>query len=111
MQTDKSLAGRLQLIKRGQAGFVVLAQTPRIIEINALELRALFANLKQFVDLLLVFGKGKTHLGVIDGKYALQRGSVLVQRHRNSPKRLRRQHGGVQAWTVGTHHNHVLVAA
>ena len=70
--------------------------------------RALGPCLKQLIDLLLVFGKGEGHLGVVDWEHALYSGRVLVQRYRHRTQRLRGQHGGVQARPVGAHHHHVL---
>ena len=75
------------------------------------QLRAPVANLQQLVNLLLVFGKGKCHLGIVYREHTLQCGSVLVERNRHSPQRLCRQHGGIQAGAIGTHHNHVRTPA
>ncbi len=98
-------------VQRGQTRLVVLAQTTRIVKIDVGELRALLADFQQLVDLLLVFGKCKTNLGVVDGEHALQRCRVLVQGNRNGTQGLRRQHRGIQTRPVGAHHNHVFPAA
>ena len=111
MLRNKYLAGGQQFIQRGQAGLVVAAQTTRIVKVNVGQLRALLANFQQLVDLLLVFGKGKAHLGVVDGEHALQGGCVLVKRNGHSTQRLHRQHGGVQTRPVGTQHHHVVTLA
>ena len=73
-------------------------------------MRAFIANFEQFVDLLLIFGEGKTYLGVVDGKNALECRCVLVQGDRDGADRLHGQHGGVQAGSVGSDHDHVLIA-
>jgi hypothetical protein len=68
------------------------------------------AQFQQLVDLLLVLDDRETHLGVVDRKHVLGRRGVLVQRHRDRPQALRRQHGGVQARAVVAHHHQVLTA-
>ena len=107
----KHFAGGHQFVHRGQPGFVVIAQTTWVIKVDVGQLRAFVANLQQLVDLLLVFGKGKTDFGVVDGKYAFQCGRILVQRNRNRTQRLRCQHGGIQAGPVGTQHDQMLTLA
>ena len=72
---------------------------------------ALGTCLQQFVDLLLVLGKGEGHVGVVDWEHALRGGGVLVQRDRHRTQGLRGQHGCVQARSVGSHHHHVLPPA
>ena len=75
------------------------------------QLRALLTDFQQLVDLLLVLGKCKTDIGVVDRKYTLGRHRILVQRNRNRTQGLHRQHGGIQTRAIGANHHHVLVAA
>ena len=111
MDGCKCLACSLQLIYRSQAGFIVVAQATGVIKEDVFQLGAALANLHQLVNLLLVFSKGEAHFSVIDRENALCRGRILVQGNRNSAQRLHCQHGGIQAGTVGPHHNHVVSAA
>ena len=76
-------AGGHQLVQRGQARLVVLAQAARVVVKDMGQLRALGAQFEHLVDLLLVLDHGEAHLGVVDRKRAFGRHRVLVQRHRN----------------------------
>jgi len=70
----------------------------------------LLAHFQHLVDLLLVFHHGKTHIGVVDREHTFGRRGVLIQRDRDRTQRLGGQHGGIQARTVGPHHNQMLAA-
>ena len=94
-----------------QTRLKIVAQAARFVKNNVAELRALPADLQQLVNLLLVFSKRKTHVGIVDGKHAFRPHRILVERHRNRAQRLRGQHGGIQAWAVAAHHHHVLATA
>ena len=107
----KGLAAGEQVVNRRQPRLGVVAQAARIVKVDVAQLRALVANFQQLVDLLLIFGESKTHLGVVDGEYALGSCSVLVERNRHGAKGLHCQHGGVQARAVGADHDHVIVPA
>ena len=72
-----------QLVQRGQARLVVLAQAARVVVKDMGQLRALGAQFEHLVDLLLVLDHGEAHLGVVDRKHAFGGHRVLVQRHRN----------------------------
>ena len=50
----------LQFVHGGQAGLFVVAQAARVVKPDVLELRALFADLQQLVDLLLVLDRKST---------------------------------------------------
>ena len=107
----ENFASGLQLIQRGQAFCIVLSQATWIVKKDVLKLRALIPNLQQLVHLLLVFGEGKAHFGVVDREHAFGGGSILVQRNRNRSQRLHCQHGGIQAWPIRSHHHHMLAPA
>ncbi|OIQ68602.1 hypothetical protein GALL_498040 [mine drainage metagenome] len=111
MVSGKGLAGCNQFIQGLQSRFVVIAQASRVIKIDMGQLRTLFANLDELVHLLLVFGKSKTHFGIIERKHALGGCCVLVQGNGHGTERLHRQHGGIQARPVGTDHHHVVMLA
>jgi hypothetical protein len=87
-----------------------VAQAARLVVVDRRDLRALRPDLQQLVDLLLVFGEGEAHVGVVDREDALGGGGILVQRDRDGAQRLRRQHRGVQPRTVGAHDHHVFAA-
>jgi hypothetical protein len=110
MELGEHLAGRDQFVHGRQARLVVVAQAAGIVKVDMGQLRALFADLQQLVDLLLVFGKGKCHVGVVDRKHAFSGHRILVQRDGHRSERLHRQHRGIQARPVGAHHDHVVVA-
>ena len=106
----KDLAGGDQLVQPGQAVLDILAQAARIVKEDVRELRTFLAHLQHLVDLLLVFHQGEAHVRVGDREDAFGGHRILVQRHRNRAERLRGEHGGVQARTVGAHDDDVFVA-
>jgi hypothetical protein len=99
-----------QLIQRGQARLVVVAQAARVVEPDAPELRALPAQLQHLVDLLLVLHDGEGNLGVVQRKDELRRDGVLIKRHRHGAERLRGQHGGVKPRAVLADDDHMRPA-
>ena len=107
---DKRLALGQHGVHRLQTGFCILAQPARVVTHQVGQVRAAAAILQHFVHLFLVFHLRKTNVGVVDGKHAFGADCGLVQRHRNRPKRLRRQNGGIQARAVGANNSHMLAA-
>ena len=108
---DKIFALGDQVVERLQTRLVVIAQAARIVEIKPGHLRTLVADFEQLVHLLLVFGKGKGHVGVVDREHALLGGGILVQRNWHCTQRLHCQHGGIQARAIGADHHHVVMLA
>ena len=90
MRCRISFARFLQSVHRQQAGLVVIAQAARIVEINMCQLRRAFAHFQELVDLLLVFGKGKAHLRIVNREFAFGSHCVLVKRYRDRAQRLHR---------------------
>ena len=99
-----------QRVERREAGLAVIAQAARVVEPDALQLRARLAQLEHLVDLLLVFDDRERDLGVVHRKCVFGGGSVLIQRHRNGAERLRREHRRRQARPVGADDHDVLPA-
>ena len=79
VDTRKRLACRQQLVHCSQSGFVVVAHAARVIVEDVGQLRTLVTNFEQLVYLFLIFCKGKSNFGVIDGVDALRRSGILVQ--------------------------------
>ena len=77
------LARRLQRVHGLQAVLGVIAQAAWVVVVDMGELGRVLAHFEELVDLLLVLGKRKANLGVVDGEHTLRRDSILVQRHRN----------------------------
>ena len=67
----KRFATVQQSFQTRQTWLSVFAQTAWVVKINIGQLRALLTNLQQLVDLLLVFGEGEAHVGVVDRENAL----------------------------------------
>ena len=80
---------------------VVIAQAPRLVVNDLLELRQPFRDGDDLVDLLLVLHRGKPHVGMGEHVGELLGDRVGVDRHWNGAQHLRRRHRPVEPRAVG----------
>ena len=89
-----------QLVAARQLRLRIVAQAARLVVVDARQARALRQDLEQLVDLLLVFRQRVRDRRILDREGHLGRHRVLVERHRDPAKALRRAHRGVDARAV-----------
>ncbi len=99
-----------QLVAAHELRLRVVAQAARLVEVDALQRRALRQDLQQLVDLLLVLCQRVRDPGVVDRKRHLGRHRILVQGHRNAAQALGRAHGRIDARPVGAHQREMVAA-
>jgi hypothetical protein len=76
-------------VHRMQKRLIVIAQAPRLVVEHALELRQLLLHRADFVDLLLVFDGGKSHLRVREHVGKFLRHRVGIDRYGSNAEHLR----------------------
>src|SRR3954464_3883065 len=87
-----------------------MTQSARIVVVDVIERRALRQDLKQLVDLLLVFSEGVAHVRVAQRERHLRRGRVLIERNRNCAKALCSGDRRVDARSIGADEGKVITA-
>jgi len=98
--------GLAQLLPRGQAIDLVVAETARVVVNDVPQRWRVLAQFQQLVDLLLVLGQRKARLRLAgEMEHLLGRG-VRVDRHRIALERAGGQHAQVQANPVVAEHQH-----
>jgi hypothetical protein len=80
---------------------IVIAQAPRIAIDDLAQLRQVFLDAQDLVDLLLVLDNREADAGMVEYVLHLLGDRVLVQRHRDRPGHLCRDHRPVKARPVG----------
>ncbi len=81
-------------------GSLYFRMPARIVVDDVLEAGALRAHVQELVHLLLVLDHREPRLGVVHDELHLLLDRVLVQRHRHSAERLRRQHRPVERGAI-----------
>ena len=84
-----------------EAAVVVVAQPPRLVVDDLLELRQPLGHGQDLVDLLLVLDRREAHLGMGQHIGELFGDGVGVDRHRHGAEHLRRHHRPVEPGAVG----------
>ena len=83
----------------------------RVGEDHRLEQRTALLHQEELVDLLLVFGHGVAHLGVVENERHLLGDRILVDRHRHSAQRLGRRDRPIEPRPVIADDRELVAAA
>ena len=82
----KLAPGRLQFVERGEQLVVVIAQAPRVVIDQPLQMRQRVLQRQHLVDLLLVLGDDHRSLGVFEHKGQFAGDRVLINRDGNAAR-------------------------
>ena len=104
--TDRGIAGQRfaplgdDVVHRAQPGVVVVAQAAPLVVDHHLELGQAVDHRLDLVDLLLVFDRGETHVGVRQHESELVGHRVGIDRHRHGAEHLHRHHRPIELRAV-----------